>query len=77
MQTNIFEIMMPQYKIKNPIRLIELFGGVGSQAKALTNLGVNFEHYKLTVNQIAENFEVSVWTVKKYLKKHEGKMGLC
>lgn len=30
-----------------------------------------------TVNQIAENFEVSVWTVRLYLKKYEGKMGLC
>lgn len=30
-----------------PIRLIELFGGIGSQAMALTNLGVTFEHYRL------------------------------
>lgn len=30
-----------------PIRLIELFGGIGSQAKALENLGVDFEHYRL------------------------------
>ena len=30
-----------------PIRLIELFGGIGSQAKALENLGVAFEHYRL------------------------------
>lgn len=28
-----------------PVRLIELFGGIGSQAMALTRLGVNFEHY--------------------------------
>ena len=28
-----------------PIRLIELFAGIGSQAKALTNLGVEFEHH--------------------------------
>lgn len=32
---------------KNPIRLIELFGGIGSQAQALTNLGLSFEHYRL------------------------------
>lgn len=31
----------------NPIRLIELFGGIGSQAMALSRLGVEFEHYKL------------------------------
>jgi DNA (cytosine-5)-methyltransferase 1 len=30
-----------------PIRLIELFAGIGSQAKALTNLGVAFEHYRV------------------------------
>lgn len=34
------------YKIHKPIRLIELFGGIGAQAKALENLGVKFEHYK-------------------------------
>ena len=33
-------------KIDKPIRLIELFAGIGSQAKALSRLGVNFEHYK-------------------------------
>ena len=30
-----------------PIRLIELFAGIGSQAKALTNLGVDFEHWRV------------------------------
>ncbi len=34
-------------KITKPIRLIELFGGIGSQAKALERLGANFEHYRL------------------------------
>lgn len=32
---------------QTPIRLIELFAGIGSQAKALTNLGLNFEHYRV------------------------------
>lgn len=36
-----------KYKITKPIRLIELFGGVGSQAMALKNIGINFEHYRL------------------------------
>lgn len=31
--------------IDKPIRLIELFAGIGAQAKALENLGVPFEHY--------------------------------
>ena len=36
-----------QYKITKPIRLIELFAGIGAQAKALENLHANFEHYKV------------------------------
>lgn len=32
---------------RNPIRLIELFAGIGSQAKALKNIGVNFEHWRV------------------------------
>ncbi len=35
------------YKIKKPIRLIELFAGIGSQAKALKNIDANFETYKV------------------------------
>ena len=34
-------------EITKPIRLIELFGGIGSQAMALRDIGANFEHYKL------------------------------
>ena len=34
-------------KIKKPIRLIELFAGIGAQAKALERLGVDFEHYRV------------------------------
>ena len=32
----------PLFKIKNPIMLIELFAGVGSQAMALRDLGADF-----------------------------------
>ena len=35
------------YKINKPIRLIELFAGIGSQAKALQNIGADFEHYRI------------------------------
>lgn len=35
------------FKIDKPIRLIELFAGIGAQAKALENLGVPFEHYRI------------------------------
>lgn len=34
-------------KCTKKIRLIELFGGIGSQAMSLKRLGVDFEHYRL------------------------------
>lgn len=34
-------------KITKPVRLIELFAGIGSQAMSLRQLGVDFEHYKV------------------------------
>ena len=37
----------PKYEIKNKIRLIELFGGIGSQAMALRDIGADFESYRL------------------------------
>mgnify|MGYP003289828025 CR=1 FL=1 len=37
----------PKYKIKKPIRLIELFAGIGSQAMALRNIGANFESWRV------------------------------
>lgn len=37
---------MQPYKIDKPIRLIELFAGIGSQAMALRNLGANFTTYR-------------------------------
>lgn len=37
----------PKYKINKPIKLIELFAGVGSQAMALRNINANFEHHKV------------------------------
>lgn len=46
-QLNIFELTKPTYKIIKPIRLIELFAGIGSQAQALKNIKVDFEHYKI------------------------------
>lgn len=49
-QTSIFDFInhTPNtFKINKPIRLIELFAGIGSQAKALKNIGTDFEHYKV------------------------------
>lgn len=44
---SIFDCIYPDFKIDKPIRLIELFAGIGSQAMALRNIGANFEHYKI------------------------------
>lgn len=46
-QISIFDIGKTPLKIDKPIRLIELFAGIGSQAKALKRLGVDFEHYRV------------------------------
>ena len=45
-QINIFDMTLPIFRIDKPIRLIELFAGVGSQAMALRDLGADFEHYR-------------------------------
>ena len=45
-----------------PIRLIELFGGIGSQAMALSRLGIDFEHYRLV--------EFDKYPVKSYNAIH-------
>ena len=37
----------PKLEITRPIRLIEAFGGIGSQAMALRDIGADFEHYRL------------------------------
>ena len=46
-QLSIFDLNKEEAKIKNPVRLIELFGGYGSQALALEKLGVNFTSHHL------------------------------
>ena len=46
-QMSIFDFTMEEFKITKPIRLIELFAGVGSQAMALRDLGADFEHYRV------------------------------
>lgn len=51
-----------QLKITKPIRLIELFAGIGAQAKALENLGVPFEHYRIC--------EFDKYAVKSYNAVH-------
>lgn len=52
-----------KFKIDKPIRLIELFGGYGSQALALRYLGVPFEHHALS--------EWAVKSIQAYKDMHE------
>lgn len=57
-----FDSLKPEYQITKPIRLIELFAGIGAQAKALENLGVDFEHYRIC--------ELDKYAVKSYNAIH-------
>jgi len=50
-------------KIGKPIRLIELFAGIGAQAKALENLDVPFEHYRIC--------EFDKYAVRSYNAVHD------
>ncbi len=44
---SLFDSYKVPLKIDKPVRLIELFAGIGSQAKAMTRLGKEFEHYRV------------------------------
>lgn len=46
-QMTIGDFVENAYKINKPIRLIELFAGVGSQAMALRDIGADFTHYRV------------------------------
>ena len=52
-QLNLFELMYEKYTIKKRIRMIEAFGGIGSQSRAMEmleeqgKLPMGFEHYRL------------------------------
>ena len=46
-QMNLFELINKPYRITKPIRLIELFAGIGAQAEALKRLHADFENYRV------------------------------
>jgi hypothetical protein len=48
----------PPLKVHNKVRLIELFSGIGSQAKALERLGVPFESWGA--------YDIDPYAVKAY-----------
>lgn len=61
-QTSIFDCLYPAYRISKPIRLIELFAGIGSQAMALRDLNAGFEHYRVV--------EMDPFAIKSYNAIH-------
>lgn len=61
-QMNLFEFDNSRFRITKPIRLIELFAGVGSQAMAVRDLGVDFEHYRVV--------EFDKYAIKSYNAIH-------
>jgi len=46
-QMGLFETTFDRFIIDKPIRLIELFAGIGAQSKALENLGADFERHRV------------------------------
>ena len=66
-QLDLFGASLPPIMLDKPIRLIELFGGIGSQAKALERLGVDFERWRLV--------EWAIPSIKAYAAIHEGWRG--
>lgn len=60
---NLSDMTLPQFKIDKHIRLIELFAGIGSQAMALRDLDVEFEHYRA--------IELDKFAIKSYNAIHD------
>ena len=70
-QMNLFNEGKDYFKITKPIRLIELFSGIGAQAKALEKLGVPFEHWKTcewAVNSIKSYNAIHIKDFNDYSK---------
>lgn len=54
-QLDIFDMTRPAFRIDRPVRLIELFAGIGSQAMALRDLCADFEHYRISEWEVNAN----------------------
>lgn len=65
-QINLFEGFIPYYKITKPVRLIELFAGIGSQHQALKNLGVKIDNSTIVEWQINSIQAYNDIHVRKY-----------
>lgn len=61
-QLDIFGQLYQPFKFTKKVRLIELFAGVGSQAMALRDLGIDFEHHRVV--------EFDKYAIKSYNAIH-------
>lgn len=61
-QLDIFGQLYQPFKFTKKVRLIELFAGVGSQAMALRDLGIPFEHHRVV--------EFDKYAIKSYNAIH-------
>ena len=50
-QINLFEDVLPNFKIKEPVILLEMFAGIGAQRKALSILNIKIDDE--TIERIA------------------------
>ena len=71
-QMSLIEASFEPYRIKNKIRLIELFGGIGAQAKALEILGADFEHYRLVEWAVNSIIGYNAIHIKDFADHSEG-----
>ena len=53
---------MTEYKTENPLRLIELFAGIGSQTQALTNIGI--------AHRVVAISEIDKYAIQSYEAMH-------
>lgn len=63
---NLFDGHIPYYKITKPVRLIELFAGIGSQHQALKNLGVKIDRSTIVEWQVNSIQAYNDIHVRKY-----------
>ena len=53
---------MTEYTTENPLRLIELFAGIGSQTQALTNIGI--------AHKVVAISEIDKYAIQSYEAMH-------
>ena len=53
---------MTEYTAENPLRLIELFAGIGSQTQALTNIGI--------AHRVVAISEIDKYAIQSYEAMH-------